>query len=170
MIGSSNAYVKSGQYLYDVPVTIGMHSMTWYDTPNYDQFILMRPDTLTLGLVKNDYLYICHYSFIDEIWSVDEPPVRVNQWPDHPLTKLIPKPACDYLQVNTDYDSDYLVFTVYGYSEDAYKAYIESVKKKGFERKQKKGTLYYSAEDRKENSIDIMYDQESWNMVVSVNL
>ena len=170
LIGSSEAYVKSGQYLLDVPVTIGIHSMTWYDTPDYDQFILMRPDELSLGLVKNDLLYSCHYDFLSNTWSVDENPVRVNEWPDHPLTKLVPKPSCDFFRITTDPDRDYLVFTVYGYSEDAYNSYVESVREAGFTKKSHKGKSYYSAEDKKDNSIDIMYDKSNWNMEVSVNL
>ena len=170
LIGKSDAYVKSGQYLYDVPVTIGIHSMTWYDAPNYDQFILMQPDTLSLGLVKNNLLYHCHYDFINKTWSIDESPEKLNNWPDSSLTKLIPEPSCDYFRVSTDKDSDYLIFTVYGYSEEAYKAYVESVREAGFTKKQDKGKRYYSAEDKKGNSIDVMYDQSNWNMNVTVNL
>ena len=170
LIGKSDAYVKPGQYLYDVPVTIGIHSMTWYDSPNYDQFILMQPDTLSLGLVKDHLLYHCHYSFINKTWSIDEKTEKLNNWTDNSLSKLIPKPSCDYYRVSTDKDSDYLIFTVYGYSEEAYKEYVESVKKAGFNKKQNKGKRYYSAEDKKGNSIDIMYDQSNWNMGVTVNL
>lgn len=170
LIGKSEAYVKSGQYLYDLPITIGIHSMTWYDSPNYDQFILMRPDVLSLGLVKENLLYTCHYDFVSKTWTVDEDPVRLNAWPDNPLAKLVPTPSCDYFRVSTEPDSDYLTFTAYGYSEEAYKEYVDAVKKAGFTRKSSTGKRYYSAEDRKENAVDIMYDPNLWNMEVSVNL
>ena len=170
LIGRSEAYVKSGQYLKDVPVTIGIHSMTWYDSPDYDQFILMRPDTLSLGLVKDDLLYYCHYDFTAKSWSVDETPVKLNVWPDTELTRLIPKPSCDYFQIKTKKDDDYLGFTVYGYSREDYQKYVESVKESGFTKNRDSGKRYYSAEDRHDNSIDIIYDKTNWNMDVSLNL
>ena len=170
LIGTSEAYVKPGQYLKDVPVTIGMHSMTWYDAPNYDQFVLMRPDTLTLGLVRDDLLYRCQYDFVSKTWSVEDAPVALNNWPSTELTALIPKPSCDYYRVTTKKDDDYLGFTAYGISVEDFNAYVEQVRDAGFTRNKDSGKRYYSAEDSKKNAIDILYDESAWNMEVDLNL
>lgn len=170
LLGTSEAYVKTGQYLTDVPVTIGIHSMTWYDAPNYDQFILMQADTLSLGLVKDNFLYQCHYSFTEKSWTVDSSPAALNTWPDTGLSKLISKPSCDYCKVLTGNRNDYLHFIAYGFSKDEYNAYVQSVMDAGFTRKTRKGTGYYSAEDKKGNVIDLMYNQKNRNIDVSINL
>ncbi len=106
LIGKSEAYVKPGQYLKDVPVTIGIHSMTWFDTPDYDQFILMKPSALTLGIVKDNLLYQCRYDFTDKAWTVDSDPKKLNSWPDTDLSKIIPKPSCDYCLITTSGKSE----------------------------------------------------------------
>lgn len=170
LIGKSETYVKTGQYLRDVPVTIGIHSMTWYDTPDYDQFILMKPSTLSLGLVKDDLLYHCQYDFINKAWTVDPDPEELNKWPDTELSALLPKPSCDYYQVTTTEKDNYLAFTVFGMSKEDYKDYADSVKKAGFTKKKKSGEHYYSAEDKDGNTVDLIYDKINDNIDVNVNL
>ena len=171
LIGRSEAYVKPGKSVNDIPVTIGIHSMTWYDTPNYDQFVLMRPDTLSLGLVKDNVLYHCQYSFTDNTWTVEENTQKLNNWPSTELTALVPKPAAsDYYRLKTGEKDDYLSFTAYGLSEADYNNYVQAVQDAGFVRKKDKRKRSYSAEDKKGNAIDILYDKTTWNMEVNVNL
>lgn len=170
LFGQSESYIKPGQYLQNLPITIGIHSMTWYDTPNYDQFVLMRPASLSLGLVKNNLLYHCHYDFIEKNWSVDPDAEPLNTWPDTRLTRLIPKPPCDYYLISTKTEDSYLRITAYGISNKQYQSYVQSVKENGFTLHTDTGKNYYSAEDRKENAVDIIRDADNLNMTIHVNL
>ena len=170
LIGKSEAYVKPGQYLKDVPVTIGIHSMTWFDTPDYDQFILMKASALSLGIVKDNLLYQCRYDFTDKAWTIDADPAKLNSWPDTDLTKIIPEPSCDYCLITTTKEDNYLAFTAFGMSKDDYKEYVKSIEKAGFTKKKKSGGHYYSAEDADGNTIDLIFDKDNWNIDVNVNL
>jgi len=111
---------------------IGFKNWSWYDYPTDEQFELMGPKEIQLGVVGEDgLLYLAYYDFETDTWMIDENTIPVDTWSEKEIAKKISRPAEGHHVVTTDED-DRFGFVSYGVTTDDYSQYVKSIKAVGF--------------------------------------
>ena len=172
LIGSKQQLIKKGEQINQVKLRIGMGNDYWYDNPNNNQFNLMEPDQLQLGIIKDNILYVAYYDFKNESWKIDETTKEMNTWSKNEFAKDLEKPVCDYYLTTSDLDDeDDIDYTVYGTTKEYFKEYVEKIKSNGFTVNASESfDTYFTADDKNGNSVSIDYDEETNLFEVNINL
>ncbi len=89
LIGEKNKLVQKGEQLTDLRFTVGYEDSAWYDYPTDEQFNLMEPKELQLGVISENKLYIAYYSFKDKSWKLDQNTADVDTWPNTDIAKKL---------------------------------------------------------------------------------
>ena len=90
------------------------------------------------------------------------------RWPSSPLSQMLPTPDSTVGEVTLESLSG-LMIDVGNTSEDAYNAYIESCKEKGFTVDYKSGSGFYYADNSDGYSLSLYYDEEEEIMTISLH-
>lgn len=168
LVGRRNILIKKGESVNKVVLAIGIDDYKSYDVPNEEQFNLMEPKMLQIGVVGEDNkLYIAYYDYVNKTWTLDELTKDLNVWPKNDLANKLLEPDCEYYIVTSDEDTYDVDFTAYGSTKDSFKEYVKSVKETGFTEDALQHSDYYSAKDKEGNRITIDYDSE--NLILEVN-
>ena len=132
--GNKNVLVSKGDTLTGLHLTIGYEDWSWYDYPTKEQFELMEPKELQIGVVGNDNkLYIAYYNFESTTWILDEETFPIDTWSDKEIAKKITKPDEGHHIVTNDDEDEFSIHS-YGVSVDDYNSYVESIENLGFAR------------------------------------
>lgn len=130
--GSKDVLVAQGEELTGLRFTVGFKKWAWYDYPTKEQFELMEPKEMQLGVVGNDgVIYIAYYDFENDAWMLDENALPVDVWSGKEIANKVSRPAEQHHIVITDEEDKFKVCS-YGVTVDEYSQYIESVKESGF--------------------------------------
>lgn len=131
LIGKKNEFIKKGEKLTDLRFAVGYENNAWYDYPTDDQFDLMEPKELQLGIVSGDKLYISYYDFQKKSWKIDEKRIDVNSWSSKEIGKQLSKPNNVYTIVRVDDEDEFEVY-LYCVSQDMYYEYVDELKSFGY--------------------------------------
>lgn len=131
LIGEKNKLVQKGEQLTDLRFTVGYEDSAWYDYPTDEQFNLMEPKELQLGVISGNKLYIAYYSFKDKSWKLDQNTADVDTWSNTDVAKKISKPNEKHHVIITDDEDEFKIYS-YGITKDIYKEYTETLKANGF--------------------------------------
>ena len=122
--GDSKKYIKPGETVSDVPLAIGIGDYTWGDVPDEDQFELMKPEELAVGIVDGDKLYLAYYDIPDDKWKVDAQTADLNKWPKAEVGKLVPKVKGKTFISESFDDINSVDVEVYGATKEDFEAYV----------------------------------------------
>lgn len=156
LIGEKNKLVQKGEQLTDLRFTIGYEDSAWYDYPTDEQFNLMEPKELQLGLISGNKLYIAYYSFKDKSWKLDQNIVDVDTWPNTDIAKKISKPNEKHHVIITDDENEFEIYS-YGITKDIYKEYTETLKANGFIQDEDYST-YYEGKDKDGYEVTVWFN------------
>ena len=127
LIAEKNKLVQKGEQLTDLRFTVGYEDLAWYAYPTDEQFNLMEPKELQLGIISGIKLYIAYYNFEDKSWKLDQNTVDVDIWPNTEIAKKISKPNGKHHVIVTDEEDEFKIYS-YGITKDIFKEYIETLK------------------------------------------
>ena len=156
LIGEKNKLVQKGEQLTDLRFTIGYEDSAWYDYPTDEQFNLMEPKELQLGLISGNKLYIAYYSFKDKSWKLDQNIVDVDTWPNTDIAKKISKPNEKHHVIITDDENEFEIYS-YGITKDIYKEYTETLKANGFIQDEDYSS-YYEGKDKDGYEVTVWFN------------
>lgn len=156
LIGEKNKLVQKGEQLTDLRFTIGYEDSAWYDYPTDEQFNLMEPKELQLGLISGNKLYIAYYSFKDKSWKLDQNIVDVDTWPNTDIAKKISKPNEKHHVIITDNENEFEIYS-YGITKDIYKEYTETLKANGFIQDEDYSS-YYEGKDKDGYEVTVWFN------------
>ena len=163
--GSKDALVSKGEQLTGLKITVGFQDLSWYDYPTKEQFELMEPKELEIGVVGEDNtLYIAYYDFVDKIWTLDEKTVPADTWSEKEIAQKISKPDCEHHIIVEDKD-DWFEARIYGFDADAFSQYVEEAKTAGFEGKFDTDS-YFSGENAEGYEITLSYTESEDRMLI----
>lgn len=130
--GDKNALVAKGEQLTGLRFTVGFQDWSWYDYPTKEQFELMEPKEMQIGVVgEDDKFYIAYYDFETSSWMLDENTGFVDTWSKKEIAQKISKPAESHHVLVTDDEDNFKVLS-YGVTSDEYNRYLEQIKVLGF--------------------------------------
>jgi len=135
---------------------------------DFDSYDVFEPDMMTVVVASGDKLYAAYYDFASGETTVDEDGENAYTWPSSELAKAVPQPEVSYLTSN-DYDDSFYA-NAYGVSKDAFKAYVETCKSKGFDQNVDEDDDSFSADNGDGISIDIDYGSDDDEMAISVDM
>ena len=168
--GDSVQLVPSGETVSDIPLVIGINDFTWTDIPSEEQFNLMEPKELLVGVIgSDDKLYLAYYDIADGDWKLDSETATLNEWPDIELANIVPKVE-GHVFKSTEYDNiNSMSLDVYGVGEDDFNAYVDKVKEAGFTEDPSEWESYYNAKDKDGNSISVDYNEYTKSFYISAD-
>ena len=173
---SGEKFVEKGASIEKANITIGYDTYSWYDSPSKEQFELMEPKELQIGIIgENDVLYIAYYDYNEKEWLIDEESKQLNEWPKTEIAKKVIKPECKYTLLDSDIDDEKEIdFDCYGINKEQFKTYIKTLQDAGYEVKdieESYSSYYDSAEtsDGYEFTLDCDYDEEKLSIELSKN-
>ena len=132
-----------------------------------DHYQYVTPDIATIEYIADGSIYTVYYDYVAEQYTLDTDKEVAYDWPDNPLSDLLPKPEAEYLENNWDYEDSYS-FEVYGYTYEAYTNYLEQCKQSGFTRDVSETDDRYSAKNAAGNELEVRYDEDDRSMRVEI--
>lgn len=165
--GSKNSLVAKGEQLTGLRFTVGFQNLAWYDYPTEEQFNLMEPKEMQIGVIgKNDILYIAYYDFEDSSWILDENTKPVDTWSDKVIAQKISKPNEGHHIVTTD-DEDEFEAYAYGINADEYIQYVESLKNAGFQ-EESNSSSHFEGEDADGYVVELWHYSDEERLSISI--
>lgn len=164
--GDKNQLVQKGEELTGLRFTVGYDRWSWYDYPTDEQFSLMEPKELQVGVVSNNKLYIAYYDFQNKSWKLDENTTEVDVWTKSELGKKLNKPNGKHFVTITDDEDEFKIYS-YGCSKDTYKEYVETLKSSGFAEEDS----YSSHFEGKNNDgyvVEVWYEESGQYLSISI--
>ncbi len=165
--GSRNILVSKGETLTDLRFTVGYEDLCWYDYPTDEQFTLMEPEELEIGVVGEDNkLYIAYYDFESEKWKLDTETLDVDIWSKSEIAKKIEKPVGKH-HVITDDGEDCFEIQCYGVTKEDYNVYTKRMAELGFVDDDPSST-YYTATSDDGYELDLWYTEDEFRLKISI--
>lgn len=165
--GSKNTLVAKGEQLTGLRFTVGFQNWSWYDYPTDEQFNLMEPKEMQIGVIgKDNILYIAYYDFEDNTWILDENTKAVDTWSEKEIATKIGKPEEGHHIVTTD-DEDELDVYSYGIKVDEYNQYVESLKSSGFE-EESNSSSHFEGKDANGYVVELWYYSDEERLSISI--
>lgn len=134
---------------------------------DFNSFEMFEPDMLTTVVASDGKLYMAYYDFVSSKTTMGDDVEDAYTWSDSELAKAVPKPDVRYLAVTYDED-DYLSAEAFDVSEDAYKAYIEACKDKGFDQDIDEYDDMFSAKNADGISVDLGYINSDDQLYITI--
>lgn len=170
---SGEKLVEKENSIEKAVINIGYEKYSWYNTPSKEQFELMEPKELQIGVIgENDVLYIAYYDYNEKEWLIDEESKQLNEWPKTEIAKKVIKPECKYTLLDSDIDDEKEIdFDCYGVTKEKFKAYVKTLQDAGYEVKdiEESYSSYYDSietSDGYELTLDCDYEKE----ILSIDL
>lgn len=130
--GNKDVLVPKGGKFTGLLLAVGYKNWVWYDAPTTEQFNLMEPKELQIGIVgKNNTLYIAYYNFVDKTWILDNSTKPVDTWSNKEIARKINRPADTHHIIATDKEDELKVYA-FGITSDEYEQYISDIIASGF--------------------------------------
>ena len=165
--GSKNALVTKGEQLTGLRFTVGFQNWSWYDYPTDEQFDLMEPKEMQIGVIGQDnVLYIAYYDFEDDAWILDENTKPVDTWSEKEIAQKISKPNDGHHIVITDNEDEFKAYS-YGVKTDEYNGYVESLKNAGFNEESNSST-YFEGKDADGYVVELWYYSYEERLSISI--
>lgn len=171
---SGEKLVENGSSIGKTNITIGYDTYSWYDSPSKEQFDLMEPKELQIGIIgENDVLYIAYYDYNEKEWLIDEESKQLNEWPKVENAKKVIKPECKYTLLDSAIDDEEeIYFDCYGINKEKFKTYIKTLQDAGYEVKdiEESYSSYYDSvetSDGYELTLDCDYEKEKLSIELS---
>ena len=157
--GSKDTLVLKGEELTGLRFAVGYKNWVWYDYPTAEQFALMEPKEMVIGVVgPNNVCYIAYYSFENKSWVLDENTAPVDTWSTKEIAQRLTKPEEAHHIVMKDEDDAFKVYS-YGITADEYNRYVQVVKDLGFE-EERASSAYFRGKDIQGYTVQLDYDKE----------
>ena len=170
---SGEKLVEKENSIEKAVINIGYEKYSWYNTPSKEQFELMEPKELQIGVIgENDVLYIAYYDYNEKKWLIDEESNQLNEWPKTEIAKKVIKPECKYTLLDSDIDDEEEIdFDCYGVTKEKFKVYVKTLQDAGYEVKdiEESYSSYYDSietSDGYELTLDCDYEEE----ILSIDL
>ena len=165
--GSKNALVAKGEQLTGLRFTVGFQNWSWYDYPTTEQFNLMEPKEMQIGVIgKDNILYIAYYDFEDDAWILDENTMAVDTWSKKEIAKKISKPNEGHHVVTTDEEDEFNVYS-YGINADEYNQYVENLKTAGFA-EESNSSSHFEGKDTNGYVVELWYYSDEERLSIGV--
>lgn len=103
-------------------------------------------------------------------YSTEAPTTEANkklEWPDHPLTKLVPVPKSEFGYIEWELDDD-ISIVVEKTTEQDYKDYIKKCEENGFTAESSTEGSFYYAKNAEGYRICLYYDNEANSMTIKI--
>lgn len=166
--GSKDSLVSKGEQLTGLRFTVGYKDWSWYDYPTDEQFKLMEPEELEIGVIGEDNtFYIAYYDFEDDEWVLDENTVPADTWSKTEISEQICKPIEKHHIVVTDEEERFKVYS-YGVTRDNYGQYIESIKNLGYE-EESYSSAFFKGKSTDGNIIELWYYADEERLSISID-
>ncbi len=167
--GSKNSLIEKGEELTNLIFTVGFKNWAWYDFPTEEQFELMEPKEMEIGVVgKDNILYIAYYDFEDNSWILDENTKSVDTWSEKEIAKKISKPSEGHHIVITDDENKFQVYS-YGVNTDEYSQYIENLRTSGF-KEESNSSSHFEGKNDDGYTVELWYDSEEERVSISIKI
>ncbi len=128
---SKDILISKGKKISNLVFTLGFDYWSWFEYPSEEQFDLMEPKELQVGIVDDNKFYVAYYDFKTKKWKYDKSKLDVNIWPKSSIAKKIDQPVSKHTLI-TDNKEDEFSFYAYDVTKDEFKNYYEKIKAKGF--------------------------------------
>ena len=169
LIGYDDSLVEKSKNTRKIIFTVGFDNTAWHDYPTKEQFELMEPKELSLGVIgKDSKLYLAYYNFIDKSWSIDETTMDVNVWPTSELAKKVDKIVGKYFMVTYNSENSISVQS-YGASKDDYDKYVGKLKSNGFTNEESYSSYLFEAKDSDGAEVNLWYDGDTFSLAMTLN-
>lgn len=169
LIGYDDSLVEKSKNTRKIIFTVGFDNTAWHDYPTKEQFELMEPKELSLGVIgKDSKLYLAYYNFIDKSWSIDETIMDVNVWPTSELAKKVDKIVGKYFMVTYNSENSISVQS-YGASKDDYDKYVGKLKSNGFTNEESYSSYLFEAKDGDGAEVNLWYDEDTFSLAMTLN-
>ena len=169
LIGYDDSLVEKSKNTRKIIFTVGFDNTAWHDYPTKEQFELMEPKELSLGVIgKDSKLYLAYYNFIDKSWSIDETTMDVNVWPTSELAKKVDKIVGKYFMVTYNSENSISVQS-YGASKDDYDKYVGKLKSNGFTNEESYSSYLFEAKDSDGAEVNLWYDGYTFSLAMTLN-
>lgn len=165
--GSKDTLVLKGEQLTGLRFAVGFKDWVWYDYPTEEQFRLMEPKELVIGVVgTNDVLYIAYYNFVNKTWVLDDETLAVDTWSKKEIAQKIGKPQEDHHIVLRDEENAFRVYS-YGITAEEYSHYVSEIKNAGFE-EEYASSAYFKGKDAEGFIVVLDYDESEERLYISL--
>ena len=165
--GNKNSLVAKGEQLIGLRFTVGFEDWSWYDYPTAEQFNLMEPKEMQIGVIgKDNILYIAYYNFKDDAWILDENTKPVDTWSEKEIAQKISKPKEGHHIVINDDEDEFNVYS-YGVNVDEYNRYVANLKTDGFE-EENSSSSYFEAKDANGYIVELWYYSDDERLSISI--
>lgn len=164
LIGYDDSLIEKSKNTRKIIFTVGFDDTAWHDYPTDEQFALMEPKELSLGVIgKDNKLYLAYYNFVDKTWKLDENTMNVNDWPASEIAKKVDKIVGKYFMVTYN-SEDRISVQSYGVTNNDYKDYVEKLKSNGFMNDLDYSSYSFEAKDNDGNKIELWYDEDALSL------
>lgn len=165
--GSVERLVQKNEKMTGLKFTVGYKDWSWYDYPTDEQFNLMEPKELQIGVLGEDKkMYIAYYDFNKKVWKLDEKTISVDTWSKKDIANKIDKPTAKHFIVRNDEDDDFEIYA-YGVSEEDYNAYVDGLVNKGFT-KEDSYSSHFEGKNNEGYEVDVYYTKDDQKMSLSI--
>ena len=165
--GNVERLISKGETMNGLHFTVGFKTWSWYDYPTEEQFNLMEPKEMQLGVIGEDKkLYIAYYDFKKDSWKLDEKTVVADTWTKKELSKNLIQPTSKHFIVREDEDDEYSIYA-YGVTEENYKKYVEDLKNSGYEQDDSY-TGHFEGKNKDGQEIEVWYYDDDQRMSISI--
>lgn len=169
LIGYDDSLVEKSKNTRKIIFTVGFDNTAWHDYPTKEQFELMEPKELSLGVIgKDSKLYLAYYNFIDKSWSLDETTMDVNVWPTSELAKKVDKIVGKYFMVTYSSENSISVQS-YDVSKDDYDKYVGKLKSNGFTNEESYSSYMFEAKDADGAEVNLWYEEDTFSLAMTLN-
>ena len=167
--GSVDRLVAKGDELTDMKFTVGFKNWAWYDYPTKEQFNLMEPKEMELGIIGNDnILYIAYYDFKEDLWVLDENSKPVDTWSDKEIAQKISRPNEGHHIVVKDEEDKFKVYS-YGVNIDNYNQYVQTLKNSGF-KEEKNTSTHFEGKNTNGYIVELWYTADDEKLSISIEI
>ena len=163
---TKNVLVQKGAQISSLNLTIGFKNLFWYDIPTEEQFNLMEPKELQVGIVNNNKLNIAYYNFASKSWKLDESKIVLDEWTKKEIGEKIDKPNGQHFVVKIDEDDEYSIYS-YGVTKDMYKEYIEGLKSSGYN-EEDSSSSHFEGKNSDGYAVEVYYYENDNTLRVSI--
>lgn len=166
ILGYNRKCADPGETVSDSPCVI---NGTYILVETLEQYEIMEPDMVTIAFIGDDGKgYVLYYDFKTQAYGQSsQGGQNLQQWSKSKISSLLPKAEFKSVRVSSD-DEDRFFFYAYGVSREAFEAYVEAVKLKGFTEVGFEGSKSYRATNTNGIETNITYNAVEETMTGSV--
>lgn len=171
LFGESDMLISKGKTSNKIDIRMGYETSYGYNSlfniPTAEQFELMEPKEMKLGIIVGNKLYIAYYDFATDKWKLDEETYVADVWSKSELAKQLPKPQGEHFVISDDDEYEYELYS-YGITEKMYDEYVEKLKSEGF-KETDSGSSYYEGENSDGYVVLVFFEEDGNYLEISID-